>query len=187
MPTASTRGDKTAKRWVQISASYSSVQSPGFVIEVFGLFSTIMEHHLLWRRSFPVSVPVPVPDFREFQLPCSSNSLCVKVTWSTWKKRWSDWAGNSWLGVGCQILSPLPFGPSYSCLYRPLSLASHTVHPLEGVACETADHSACISFLNHPRPSGKLARWAMTMDLVIKHRSGKSNTNADALSRNPVS
>ena len=51
------------------------------------------------------------------------------------------------------------------------------------------DHSACLSLLNHPRPSGKLARWAMTiqeMDLIIKHRSGKSNTNADALSRNPV-
>ena len=51
------------------------------------------------------------------------------------------------------------------------------------------DHSACLSLLNHPRPSGKLARWALTiqeMDLLIKHRSGKSNTNADALSRNPV-
>ena len=51
------------------------------------------------------------------------------------------------------------------------------------------DHSACMSLLNHPRPSGKLARWALTiqdMDLVIKYRSGKSNTNADALSRNPV-
>ena len=51
------------------------------------------------------------------------------------------------------------------------------------------DHSACLSLLNHPRPSGKLARWALTiqeMDLDIKHRSGKSNTNADALSRNPV-
>ena len=46
-----------------------------------------------------------------------------------------------------------------------------------------------MSLLNHPRPSGKLARWALTiqdMDLVIKYRSGKSNTNADALSRNPV-
>lgn len=51
------------------------------------------------------------------------------------------------------------------------------------------DHSACMSLLNHPRPSGKLARWALTiqdMDLVIKYRSGKSNANADALSRNPV-
>ena len=51
------------------------------------------------------------------------------------------------------------------------------------------DHSACLSLLNHPRPSGKLARWALTiqeMDLLIKHRPGKSNTNADALSRHPV-
>ena len=51
------------------------------------------------------------------------------------------------------------------------------------------DHSACMSLLNHPRPSGKLARWALTiqgMDLIIRYRSGKSNANADALSRNPV-
>ena len=51
------------------------------------------------------------------------------------------------------------------------------------------DHSACLSLLNHPKPSGKLARWALTiqeMNLVIKHQSGKSNTNADALSCNPV-
>ena len=51
------------------------------------------------------------------------------------------------------------------------------------------DDSACLSLLNHPRPSGKLARWAITsqeMDLDIKHCSGKSNTNADALSHNPV-
>ena len=47
-----------------------------------------------------------------------------------------------------------------------------------------------MSLLNHPRPSGKLARWALTvqeLDLVIKYRAGKSNSNADALSRNPVS
>ena len=25
------------------------------------------------------------------------------------------------------------------------------------------DHSACLSLLNHPRPSGKLARWAVTI------------------------
>ena len=41
------------------------------------------------------------------------------------------------------------------------------------------DHAACVSLLNTPRPSAKLARWAMAieeMDLVlIKHRSGRSN------------
>ena len=48
------------------------------------------------------------------------------------------------------------------------------------------DHAACTSLLNSPRPSGKLARWALAiqeMNLVIKHRAGKSNGNADALSR----
>ena len=52
------------------------------------------------------------------------------------------------------------------------------------------DHAACTSLLNTARPSGKLARWVLTiqeMDLVIKHRSGRKNTNADALSQNPVS
>lgn len=47
-----------------------------------------------------------------------------------------------------------------------------------------------MSLLNHPQPSGKLARWSLTiqdMDLVIMYRSGRSNTNADALSHNPVS
>lgn len=52
------------------------------------------------------------------------------------------------------------------------------------------DHSACLSLLNTPRPSGKLARWAMTvqeMNLTLKHCSGRQNANADALSRNPPS
>ena len=51
------------------------------------------------------------------------------------------------------------------------------------------DHAACTSLLNTARPSGKLARWALTiqeMDPIIKHRSGKKNSNANALSRNPV-
>ena len=51
------------------------------------------------------------------------------------------------------------------------------------------DHAACLSILNSARPSGKLARWALTiqeMDLVIKHKAGRENSNADALSRNPV-
>ena len=51
------------------------------------------------------------------------------------------------------------------------------------------DHAACTSLLNSAHPSGKLARWVLSiqeMDLVIKHRSGHMNTNADALSRNPT-
>ena len=50
------------------------------------------------------------------------------------------------------------------------------------------DHSACLSLLNTPHPSGKLARWALTIheiNLTLKHRSGRQNANADALSRNP--
>lgn len=52
------------------------------------------------------------------------------------------------------------------------------------------DHTACLSILNTTRPSGKLARWALTiqeMDLTIKHKAGKKNGNADALSRCPSS
>ena len=52
------------------------------------------------------------------------------------------------------------------------------------------DHTACLSILNTARPSGKLARWALTiqeMDLSIKHKAGRKNGNADALSRCPVS
>ena len=50
------------------------------------------------------------------------------------------------------------------------------------------DHSACVSVLSSARPSGKLARWALTiqeLNLIIKHRAGKLNANADALSRSP--
>ena len=50
------------------------------------------------------------------------------------------------------------------------------------------DHAACLAILNTPKPSGKLARWALTiqeMDLTIKHKAGKKNTNADVLSRSP--
>ena len=61
---------------------------------------------------------------------------------------------------------------------------------LLGYPCTVlTDHAACVSLLNTPRPSSKLARWAMTlqeMDLSIKHRSGHTNASADALSRFPV-
>lgn len=62
-------------------------------------------------------------------------------------------------------------------------------HYLLGHPCTVyTDHVACLSILNVARPSGKLARWALAiqeMDHTIKHKCGKSNTNADALSRNP--
>ncbi len=51
------------------------------------------------------------------------------------------------------------------------------------------DHAACTSLLTNQHPSPKLARWAMViqeLDLDIRHRSGKSNLVADALSRNPL-
>ena len=49
------------------------------------------------------------------------------------------------------------------------------------------DHAECTSLLKTARPSEKLARWPLTiqeMDLTIRHRPGKKNTNVDALSRN---
>ena len=63
--------------------------------------------------------------------------------------------------------------------FRPYILGHHTT--------VYTDHAACTSLLKTARPSGKLARWALAiqeMDLSIKHRSGKKNANADALSRN---
>ena len=74
-------------------------------------------------------------------------------------------------------------------MHQGLSInVNETMESLSYCTIVNTDHSANLSLLNHPRLSGKLARWAMTiqeMDL-IKHRSGKSNTNADVLSRNPV-
>ena len=51
------------------------------------------------------------------------------------------------------------------------------------------DHAACTSLLGAKNPSSKLVRWEMAiqeLDLDIRHRAGKSNHVADALSRNPV-
>lgn len=61
---------------------------------------------------------------------------------------------------------------------------------LYGHPCEVyTDHSALTSLLNTPQPSGKLARWGLAiqeLDVKICHRAGRSNSNADALSRAPL-
>ena len=47
------------------------------------------------------------------------------------------------------------------------------------------DHAALRWLMRIKDPTGKLARWALTIqqyDFTIKHRSGVSNGNADALS-----
>ena len=66
-------------------------------------------------------------------------------------------------------------------LFRPYLYGHHcTVY---------TDHEALKSLLNTPQPSGKLARWGMALqelNLDIRHRSGKHNANADALSRYPL-
>ena len=54
------------------------------------------------------------------------------------------------------------------------------------VTCVVYTDHTCTSLLNTP---AKLAHWPMIvqeMNLEIKHRAGKGNTNADVLSRNPV-
>ena len=45
------------------------------------------------------------------------------------------------------------------------------------------------AYLNTPQPSGKLPRWGMALqelELSIHYRPGKSNANADSLSRTPI-
>ena len=61
---------------------------------------------------------------------------------------------------------------------------------LYGHPCDVyTDHSALTLLLNTLQPSGKLARLGMAiqeMDIRIHHRTGRSNANADALSRSPL-
>ena len=68
--------------------------------------------------------------------------------------------------------------------------AKHFRPYLYGHECTVyTDHEALKSLLNTPQPSGKLARWGLALqelNLTILHRSGKHNTNADALSRSPL-
>ena len=50
------------------------------------------------------------------------------------------------------------------------------------------DHAPVKSKLNTKHPSGKLAFWAESvaeLDVEIKFRLGRKNSNADALSRSP--
>ncbi len=66
-----------------------------------------------------------------------------------------------------------------------------TLHYLYGHHCTVyTDHEALKALLSTPHPSGKLARWGMSLqelDLMIVHRPGKANANADTLSRYPLS
>ena len=69
--------------------------------------------------------------------------------------------------------------------------AKHFRPYLYGHHCDLfTDHEALKSLLNTPQPSGKLARWGISiqeLDLSIQYRPGKKNSNADALSRFPNS
>ena len=64
--------------------------------------------------------------------------------------------------------------------------AKHFRPYLYGYHCDLyTDHEALKSLLNTPQPSGKLARWGMTiqkLDLSMHYQPGKKNSNAVAVS-----
>ena len=66
----------------------------------------------------------------------------------------------------------------------------HFRHYLYGHKCIVyTDHEPLKSLLNTSHPSGKLARWGLTLqevDLTIHYRPGRINKAADSLSRFPV-
>lgn len=66
----------------------------------------------------------------------------------------------------------------------------HFRHYIYGHRCDVfTDHEVFKTLLNTPHPSGKLARWELTLqklDLHIHYRPGLKNTNADALLWCPI-
>ena len=66
----------------------------------------------------------------------------------------------------------------------------HFRHYLFGQRCNVfTDHEALKALLNTPHPSGKLARWGLSLqelDLHIHYCPGSKNSHADALSRYPT-
>ena len=106
------------------------------------------------------------------------------------------------LGLGAVLSQPARDGRLH-----PVAYASHSLSPqqkryaiteLETLAVVWAvshftDHSAVKAVLETPNPSGKHARWwsrtfgSGIKNLQITYRAGKENSNADALSRCPVS
>lgn len=113
-------------------------------------------------------------------------------------------------GLGAVLAQQQPDGTIHPIAYASRSLQKHErnygITELEGLGVVWAvknfraylyghkctvftDHEALKSLLNMPQPSGELARWGMALqelDLTIMHRSGKHNSNADALSRCPL-
>ena len=99
----------------------------------------------------------------------SYSPTCKDVTWSR---------GMPQCVRSAEIATGDGTRPSLSTLWGRSYLLGHKV-------ILYSDHAACTS-LNCSNPSPKLARWAtivQEMDLPIKHRSGRSNSNADTLSQ----
>ena len=118
------------------------------------------------------------------------------------------------LGLGAVLSQQQEDGDTHPVAYASRSLApaekNYSITELETLAVVWAfshfrahlyghhvtvftDHSAVKSILEPPNPTGKHARWwtkvygSGVQSVNIRHRSGKENTNADALSRQPQS